>query len=186
MNLIHNDNNSVEIEIGFVRGIRLISRIISVFFGVIIVTSLIAEGINIISLLLVFVPILLYPFMTANGTIVITAKKILERKRIWRNTTEVSTDISHYDEVKVVRQITSSDGNGGRSKIYLTLILKKEGSSDIYNSFSNSNPWLFENYLRCYDVKKEMNDFKKVISFLSTSNARKISYDEESLPWFKD
>jgi len=123
--------------------------------------------------------------MFAGGVIVITKDNIIEKKKVWLKSTEVIKDISHYNEVKVLPKITYA-ANGGNSRHYLCLILKKEGSSDCYNSFSlTGNPLLLEEYFRCYYKKKEIKDFKQVISFLSKNNARKVSYDEVAPSWFE-
>ena len=88
MKIINQDNNSITVEIGFLKQLSLFIRLIGGVFTVIVVASLVTEGINIISFILLLVVVLLYPLMVAKGTIVITHDALIETKRtcneIWR------------------------------------------------------------------------------------------------------
>lgn len=175
MKIINEDNNSITVEIGYLRDLSLLIRLIGGFFGVIVVASLVTEGANIISFILLLVVVLLYPLMVAKGTVLLTHDTIFETKKTWFETKKVTRDIAHYDEIEVIHQLTYA-ANGGNSKRYSYLNLKKSGSS-LRGLLSLGD------YFRCYYAKDE-DDFKKVIELLSRNDSRKVSYDEDSADWF--
>jgi hypothetical protein len=177
MKIINQDNNSITVEIGFLKQLSLFIRLIGGVFTVIVVASLVTEGINIISFILLLVVVLLYPLMVAKGTIVITHDALIETKRTWLKTNKVTTDITHNDEIDVLHQLTYAS-NGGTAKRYAYLVLKQSGPSAF-------GPLSLGDYFWCYYAKDE-NDFKKVIKLLSKNDSRKVSYDEDSSEWFSN
>jgi hypothetical protein len=175
MKIINEDNNSITVEIGFLKQLSLFIRLLGGFFGVIVIASLVTEGINIISLILLLIVFLLYPLMVAKGTIVITHDSLVETKKTWLKTNRVTKDIANYDEIEVLHQLTYAS-NGGTAKRYSYLVLKQSGPS-AFGSLSLGD------YFWCYYSKDE-GDFKKVIKLLSKNNSRKVSYDKDSSDWF--
>jgi hypothetical protein len=177
MKIIHENNYSITIEIGYVRDISLICRILSGVIGLITLASLITKGVSIELLILVLILILLYPFMMAKGSVVVTSKDIVERKKVWIKSIEKRMDIYRYDEIEVLHGFTDSS-NGGDARQYVYLLLNKESSSAI-------EPLSLGQFFRCYDTKKDISNCNKLINILSKNNTRKVSYDEESLSWFE-
>jgi hypothetical protein len=175
MKIINEDNHSITVEIGFLKQLSLFIRLLGGVFGVIVVASLITEGINIISFILLLIVVLLYPLMVAKGTIVITHDALIETKKTWLKTNSVTRGIANYDEIDVLHQLTYAS-NGGTAKQYSYLVLKQSGPS-AFGSLSLGD------YFWCYYAKDE-SDFKKVINLLSKNDSRKVFYDKDSSDWF--
>jgi hypothetical protein len=175
MKIIHGDNHSITVEVGYVRDLSLFCRILGGVIGLITLMSLITKGVSIELLILILIFLFLYPLMLAKGLVVITSKSIVERKKIWLKAIENRIDIHRYDEIKVIHGFTDSS-NGGDAKQYSYLVLSKEGLSVEDLSLGQ--------FFRCYDTKKDIKNFKKVINLLSKNDSRKVSFDEDSLEWF--
>jgi hypothetical protein len=173
MKIINEDDNSITIEVGFVRSISLFIRLLGGVLSFFSCLALITEGINIISFILLLIVASLYPIMVASGSVVVTRDRLIIKKKLWFKTTETIIDISRYSEINVLHQLTYAS-NGGAAKQYSYLVLKQSGS---FGSLSLGD------YFWCYYTKDE-HDFEKVIKLLSKNDSRKVSYDEDSSKWF--
>jgi hypothetical protein len=177
MKIISENSQSITVEIIVLKQLSSLIRLLGGFAGFIGVVSLINEGINIISSILILITLLLYPMMIAKGAVVISKDKLVERRRIWLRTAEIVRDISRYNKIEVLHQLTYA-ANGGNSKRYSYLVLNKSGGTKL-----DSLP--LDQLFCCYYTKDEIN-FQKVINFLSSNNLREVSYDEDSSTWFSN
>ena len=135
--------------------------------------ALITEGVNIISFILLLIVFSLCPIMVASGLVVVTSNHLITKNKLWLKTTEVTIDISRYNDINVLHQLTYAS-NGGAAKQYSYFVLKQSGS---LSSLSLGD------YFWCYYAKDE-HAFEKVIKLLSKNDSRKVYYDESSSKWF--